>query len=135
MKNKTWIIPMFCLFLLLNACAFDIVRVKQIPVSLESSHNPKSSLELQEEATVRMESGYSRTLKAKTRWEYVGKISNGDVFKTKDQVLTVEASNIYEAYIVISSEKLVGFYLPIEKSFSPLSEPKVLNMMMIEREQ
>lgn len=133
MKIRTCIIPIIYCFLMLNACAFDIVRVKQIPVPFESYHNPENLLELQEETTVSLGTGYNRTLKAKTKWEYVGKISYGDVFRTKDQVLTVEASNIFEAYIVVSSEKLVGFYLPVEKSFSPLSDPKVLNMKKIGR--
>ena len=135
MKKNTWVIPTFCLFILLNACAFDVIHVKQIPTSLESSNNPASLLELEEETTVSLGAGYKRTLKAKTRWEYVGKTSYGDVFKTKDQVLTVEASNIYEAYIVVSSSKLVGFYLPVEKTFSPLSDPKVLKLREIEPKQ
>ena len=131
MEKRTWLILMFFLFIILNACAFDIVRVKQIPVSFESYHNPKILLELQEETKVDLGTGYCRTLKSKTRWEYVGKISYGEVFKTKDQILTVEASNIYEAYIVISGGELVGFYLPVEKSFTPLSKSKLLNMKKI----
>lgn len=127
--------PSICFFMLLNACAFDIARVKQIPVSLELPSESRMLLELEEEITVNLGTGYSRTLKAKTRWDYAGRISQGDVYKTKDQIITVEASNIYEAYIVISSGKLVGFYLPIEKSFSPLDSPIVLQLKEIEPKQ
>ena len=67
-------------------------------------------------------------MKKGTTWDFVGTISSGDVFRTKDQILTVEASNIHEAYIVVSSDKLVGFYLPVEKSFSPLSAAPELRM-------
>jgi hypothetical protein len=119
----------------LSACAFDIVEIKQTPTSLKSSEVLKPSLELEEEAKVSLGTGYSRTLKAKTRWAYVGSISYGDVFKTKDQILTVEASNIHEAYIVISSGNLVGFYLPVENSFSPLSNPIELKLREIEIQQ
>jgi len=51
----------------------------------------------------------------------------GVVYKSKDQVLTVEASNIYEANIVVLSNKLVGFYLPVEHTFSPLDSKVKLN--------
>lgn len=112
----------------LLACAFDIVHVKQIPVKLEPTQISKSSFELEKEITFGLGTGFTRTLKAGTKWDYVGMISYGDIFKTYDQILTVEASNIYEAYIVVSSRKLVGFYLPVEQSFSPLNKPIGLAM-------
>ena len=132
MKKMGKIVAIFTFLILLNGCAFDLVHVKQIPTSLESSNVPPNSFELEEQVTCSLGTGYDRTLKAKTKWDCVGKISYGDVFRTKDQVLTVEASNIYEAYIVISSGKLVGFYLPVENSFSPLSSPTVLKQRQIE---
>ena len=73
--------------------------------------------------------GYGRQLRGGTNWKYVGKLKFGEVFKTDDQVLTVEGSNIYEAYIVTSSNKLVGFYLPVEQSYVPLGEPAQLPMI------
>ena len=120
-----------CLGILLNGCAFDLVHVKQIPTQIESAQLSKSSFELEKEVNVSLGSGYSRKLKKGTKWDNVGNISYGDVFKTNDQILTVEASNIYEAYIVVSSDKLVGFYLPVEQSFSPLSNPKELKIRKI----
>ena len=75
--------------------------------------------------------GYSRKLKQGTTWNYVGTVMYGDVYKTNDQILTVEGSNIYEAYIVVSNDKLVGFYLPAEESYSPLSKPKELQLKEI----
>ncbi|MCG6537400.1 MAG: hypothetical protein L7F78_22490 [Syntrophales bacterium LBB04] len=116
----------------MNSCAFDIVHVKQVPTSLESSNVQEASFELEKEVTVSLGTGYDRTLKARTKWDYVGKISYGDVFRTKDQVLTVEASNIHEAYVVISAGKLVGFYLPVENTFSPLSTPTELKVRRAE---
>jgi hypothetical protein len=83
---------------------------------------------LEKEEKIDLGTGYSRVIKDGTKWDYVGTIENGDVYNTKDQVLTVEASNIHEAYIVISSGKLIGFYLPVEKTFSPLSEFRELKI-------
>jgi hypothetical protein len=72
--------------------------------------------------------GCDRTLKANTKWDPVGTITYADVFKSKDHVLTVEALNIHGAYLVVPSSKLVGFYLPVEKTFSPLSTPISLKL-------
>ena len=115
-------------FALLSACAFDIVHIEQIPIEIESSQAEINSFILANEANINIGSGYSRALRQGTKWDYVGKISYGDVYRTSDQVLTIEASNIHEAYIVISNKKLVGFYLPVEHSFSPLSSPIELNI-------
>jgi hypothetical protein len=112
----------------LSACAFDVVRVKQIPAQLETGGAGKSSFVLEKELNVNLDTGYKRKLKVNTNWTYAGTISLGDVFRTGDQVLTVEGSNIHEAYIVVSSGKLVGFYLPVERTFCPLSEQKSLAM-------
>lgn len=114
--------PLFTgIFLLaLSSCAFDLINVKQVPTQLEVASSPRDSFELQQEVKVNLPTGYSRILKKGTKWDFVGTTPDGDVYKTKDQVLTVEASNIHEAYIVVSSGNLVGFYLPVERSFSPL---------------
>jgi len=75
--------------------------------------------------------GYKRTLKSGTTWTPLGTISYGDVYKTKDQVLTIEASNIYEACIVVSAGELVGFYLPVENAYYPLEENKALSIKSV----
>ena len=131
MKKSAYFIMSCLLGILLNACAFDLVHVKQIPTKIESTNLSKISFQLEQEVTVDPGQGYKRKLKQGTKWDYVGTVSYGDVFKSKDQILTVEASNIHEAYIVISSGKLVGFYLPVERSYSPLGDPQILYMKEI----
>jgi len=123
----------YCLpAMLLTACAFDIVHVEQIPVSIESGPSANSSFQLEKEENINLGTGYSRILKKGTKWQYVGNVQYGDVFRTSDQILTVEASNIHEAYIVVSAKKLVGFYLPVERTYSPLSDPVSLTIKTIE---
>ena len=121
-----------CTLLIFNvfflSCAFDLLHVKQLPAQLDTTQQRKNSFVLEKEEKIDLGTGYSRVIKAGTKWDYIGTLENGDVFNSKDQVLTVEASNIHEAYIVISSGKLVGFYLPVEKTFSPVSEFKELKM-------
>jgi hypothetical protein len=38
-------------------------------------------------------------------------------------VFTLEGANIHEAWLVIRGAALVGFYLPAERAFSPLTSP------------
>lgn len=128
MKFERLFFVLFCFFLVLNACAFDVVRVKQIPTKLNPDAYCGKEFVLTQDTKVSAGSGYSRTLKKGTRWNCVGKISQGMVYRTKDQILTIEASNVYEASIVLSNQKLVGYFLPVENSFSPLDNPKTLMM-------
>lgn len=113
-------------FCVVVGCAFDVVRVKQIPTRLEPVDADHDQWVLTKDIKVKLGTGYSRTLKAGTTWNLVGKTEYGDVYRTKDQILTVEGSNIYEAFIVVSDGYLVGFYLPAEQTFSPISSKKLL---------
>ncbi len=109
-------------------CAFDIVHIDQIPVQYEKINAQKTDFKLEDDVTVDLGTGYSRKLNKGTEWHYFNTISQGDIFKTNDQVLTVEGSNIFEAFIVVSEEKVVGFFLPVEETYSPLSMAKSLPM-------
>ena len=129
--NYRWLL--LTLVPLLAACAFDLAHVTQVPTQLQVG-TERSGFELADEVKLNIGLGYTRILKKGTRWQYVGRIARGDVYRTSDQVLTVEASNIHEAYIVVSSATLVGFYLPVEKSFSPLTETRDLPMKEIARQ-
>jgi hypothetical protein len=62
-------------------------------------------------------------------WHPAGALPQGGVFKTQDQVLTVEGSNIHEAYIVVKEARLVGFYLPANGTYSPLEQPVDLQLL------
>jgi hypothetical protein len=107
----------------LNGCAFDLTRVDYSPVEITDVGSCNESFSIERSIEVSLGTGYSRTLKAGTRWECVGRIQAGSVFESKDQLLTVEASNIHEAYIVLSVGKLVGFYLPGKNGYFGLAKP------------
>ncbi len=114
------------LSLMLNACAFDVVRLKQIPVEIRTGSACMENFTLTQDTKIDAGPGYSRTLKSGSRWECVGEIPQGMIYKTKDQILTVEASNVFEANIVVADQILIGYYLPVERSFSPLDNPQKL---------
>lgn len=114
-----------------SGCAFDIVHVDQVPVQYEQESTKKPSFELKDEVNINLGTGYSRKLNKGTQWHYVNSITYGDIFKTKDQILTIEGSNIFEAFIVVSQKQLVGFFLPVEETYSPLSITIKLPMVNI----
>jgi hypothetical protein len=108
------------LALALAGCAFDIVSVSQKPAAFNPQNDGHSFL-LLKEVTARYGTGFPTVLRANTTWRQVGSTESGEVFSTQDQIVKVEASNISEAYIVVSGHSLAGFYLPVEKTFVPLN--------------
>jgi hypothetical protein len=108
----------------LGGCPFDVIHVQQVPTRFETSGACPAPFVLSVDLAVRPSGGFERTLKKETRWTCVGRVPQGHVYRTHDQVLTVEASHVHEATLVVSSGYLVGFYLPVERTFSPL-EPAV----------
>ncbi len=107
---------------MLVGCAFDIVSVKQKPAAFTATTEP-SSFSLAKEVKAKLGTGFPTILKANTTWKQVGTTEFGKVFSTQDQVVKVEASNIHEAQIVVTNDALAGFYLPVERTFAPLSKP------------
>jgi hypothetical protein len=79
------------------------------------------SFRLIRDAEAKLSTGYSTTLRASTRWELVGTIPQGEVYRTRDQVVTLEGNHIHEGYAVVRQGALVGFYLPVERTFSPVT--------------
>ena len=60
------------------SCAFDVVRVKQIPTQLEPVNAYQDQWILTQDIKVKLGTGYSRTLKTGTTWNLVGKTEYGD---------------------------------------------------------
>jgi hypothetical protein len=65
-----------------------------------------------------------------SRWELLGTIRHGEVYKPVMQVPTVQGSHIHEPYIVVSGGRLVGFYTPFENTFSPLRKAVPLSLQV-----
>ncbi len=109
--------------LLLGACAFDVIQVRQVPVTLQAIPGLAPEWTLSQDANVRLREGFAALLKAGTTWRTIGRIPQGDVFRTSDQVVTVEASNVYEAALVVKADVVVGFYLMVEHTFTEADPP------------
>ncbi len=77
----------------------------------------ESSFVLEAPVTIRASRAGKTVLKQGTRWQLVGSIEQGSVYRTKDQVVIVNSFNVHEGDIVVSSGMVVGYYLPTEKTF------------------
>lgn len=107
---------------LMSGCAFDLAHVSFTPTQLAPRAENDKSFTLKETIHItEAPCGYDRTLRQDTRWDFIGTIHEGDIYKSRDQVLTVECSNIHEAYMVVLDGSMVGFYLPVEKGFVKIS--------------
>lgn len=105
-----------------GGCAFDLIHVEQRPAQFDASFQG-TPFELAADVVVTAGPGYTRTLRKGSRWMPVGRVAEGDIYRSRDQVLTVEASNIHEAWLVVRGGKAVGYYLVVERTFSPVSSP------------
>ncbi len=83
---------------------------------------------LAEAVPVDFSTGFRRTLKKGTHWRRVGTLPEGEVFEPIDSVFTVEGRHIREAYLVTDDGVLIGFFLPVEDAFVPLSNPVSLHI-------
>jgi hypothetical protein len=106
--------------LLLAAC--DFIAIRQTPTVFVAEASPQT-LVLNVQERVPLVEGKSRRLLAGTTWHKIGRVNEGDVYETKDQVVTVDASNEHEAQLVVKDGMAVGFYLPVEHSFTAASKP------------
>jgi len=78
-------------------------------------------LQLSTEVNLKLSTGYSRTLPAGSSWRAVGTLPQGTVYQRINDVFTIEGRQVHEAYLVVQRSALLGFYLPAEGIFSPLT--------------
>ena len=101
---------------------FDIVSVPQAPTQFTPVAGKGESFVLREAHYVSIGTFFQTILEAGTKWVMIGRIPEGAVYRSDDQVLTVEASNIHEAALVVDGGEVVGFYLLVEKTFCPAQQ-------------
>lgn len=103
---------------LLAGCMSEVVRhatplsTVAVPLNLVTT----------QAVTVELDSGFNRTIQPGLELLHVGTVPEGDVLKPVNRTFTTEGAHMHEAYLVMRGDTLVGFYLPVEASFSPLSK-------------
>jgi hypothetical protein len=111
----------------LAGCASEVTR-QAVDMS-SSAPETGRRFTLEQPASFRLDSGYSRTVAADTEFAAVGRIAQGLVLRPTQTVLTVEGKHMHEAYAVVRDNTLVGFYLPVEKAYSPLSQTTPFHLL------
>lgn len=102
----------------LSSCASEVYRM---PTDFNPADKAEPSIVLLSEVAVTPSSGYTRTLRAGSRWKFVGRIPRGKVYAVENDVFMLEGKHMHEAYCVIAEgPAVVGFYLPVEQAFAPL---------------
>jgi hypothetical protein len=105
---------------MLAACATEVKR-QPIEISVSIPELDRR-YELRSDVSYKADQGYPRSLPARTEFAVAGRLSHGLVLRPTQTVMTVEGAHMHEAYAVWRDEQLVGFYLPVEKAFSPLQQ-------------
>jgi hypothetical protein len=101
----------------LAACAPEIVRhpTQLTPLPEQSD----STIEILKDVPISVGPGYRRVIRRGSVWTRIGRSTDGEVYKPVDRVFTVEGAHVHEAYLVLDGDRIVGFYLPVERAFSP----------------
>lgn len=103
----------------MTGCASEVVRR---PTALTpATEVPNETIEILKDTAVSVGPGYDRIIAHGSVWTRIGHAPEGDVYKPVGTVFTVEGAQIHEAYLVLDGDRLVGFYLPVERAFSPAS--------------
>lgn len=112
--NKISFFGLFFALTFLFSCSTKQIQLES---ELKVSSDTDTFYVLDEEVNIKATHAKPATLNVGTRWKQVGSIKQGIVYRTKDQVVIVNSFNVHEGYIVIDQNNIVGYYLPIEKSF------------------
>ena len=104
----------------LAACAPEVVRQ---PASIAAGVAAPRSYVTTAPVSFYLVSGYRRSVADGTTLVEVGTLAQGRVLKPTNTVFSVEGSQVHEAYLVVSGSRLAGFYLPVERAFTPLEAP------------
>ncbi len=103
----------------LGACA----PVAMHPAALAPSPRTVPDRVLVAPATVRSSAGISRTLPVGTVLSHRGSVAQGEVWRPLNRTLTAAGWDAHEGWVVLSGPSWVGFYLPVERAFTPVSRP------------
>ncbi len=108
--------------------------IATMPASIEPTMDAASAraIQLRTPAVIKLDTGYIRTLANKSVWKPIGRLPQGIVYRPVGTIFTIEGQQVHEAYLVVRDKTLVGFYLPGEQNYSPLSTVVPLNFGEIE---
>lgn len=128
MTNRALLTLITSTVAVLSGCsATQIQTLSQIKDPL----NSHIRYQLDNNVTVKASKTADTLLREGTIWQEVGRLDEGVVYRTKDQVVIVNSFNVHEGYIVIQGHQVAGYYLPIEKTFVQ-SQPADISLTKME---
>src|SRR5688500_12170413 len=105
---------------LLVGCAGASREAK--PVDLERTFGEK--LTIPRRVSLPFKPGISlASIEKGTSFEQVGRIPQGNVYRSPNTTLQVRSWNVHEAYLVVNQSDIVGVYLPYQRGFLACSKP------------
>lgn len=116
---------LLCFFVV--GCATDVKRHPETLKPLGVTAKAEERL-IKSEVRFTLDSGFERMIRKNTSWTLIGTIEQGNVFASTDSVFSVEGAHVHEAFLVVNTGMLVGFYLPVERAFSPLNLTNNINL-------
>lgn len=124
--NLSKALPLAACGLIVVGCASEVTR-SSAELTTDNLHLNKK-LSSASAVSLTLDSGYARTIAAGTEFVEIGHLKQGIVLKPTATTFTVEGANMHEAYLVVAKEHIVGFYLPVEHAYSPLSQSVVISL-------
>lgn len=106
--------------MLLAGCAAE---VKVTPARLAPLAQSTPDLVVASDLPVRLSTGYTRTVPQRSQWRAVGSLAQGIVYQPLNTVFAIEGRNVHEAWLVVRTGDLQGFWLPGEDQYSALAQP------------
>ena len=110
--------------LALGGCASG--KPQRVSLVLVDMTESAGRLQLSREVVAKLPNDAAVTLPSGSQWRRAGAIVQGDVFRPLGGPFSIALPHRTDAYLVASSGKLVGFYLPVDSSYIELSRPVVL---------
>jgi hypothetical protein len=92
----------------------------KVQLSPKPAATAVQEIRLQTAAAFRMAVGPGSVLPAGSRWRAVGSLAQGTVYRPLNQVVLLEGQRVDEAWPVVQSGRLQGFFLPAEARFAPV---------------
>lgn len=112
--------------LALAGCMSVVIRPTNFtPAASQAAGKP---LQLSRSVSALLTNDATVTLTAGSQWALAGSIPQGQVYRKVGGTLIIDAKRLREAYLVVSGDKLVGFYFPGESSFTPLTYTPTLSL-------
>lgn len=110
----------------LAACASELPRQPATLTAPAAANGQSRVIQVDEDAEIRLPSGYSRSIRAGSTWRQSGTVNGLVAYKAARDVFTIEGAQVHEAYLLLDASMLVGFFLPGENAVSWLNNKVAL---------